>query len=110
MVEAGNTRESGDEVLEIRREETELIDGAIVVAGELVECEEGSDNDLRSRIIIGFGGAVDEVLEGSGVGINDRIESSYNNNENLSEQVDNTGTKEQAKECTVNRGAILNST
>ena len=67
-VEAGNTRGSGDESLKIRREETELIDGAVVVVGELVKGEEGSDNDLRFRELRGLGRLVDEVLEASSVG------------------------------------------
>ena len=96
-VEVENTRDSGDESLEIRREEIKLIDGAIVAVGELVESEEGSDNDLRVSILIRVGGVSDEVREPSGVGVNDRIESSYNNRKKkkkkMSEQDDNNGTK-----------------
>ena len=77
-VEAGNTRGSGDESLEIRRQDNNFVDRVIVVVRKLVECEKGSDNDLRVSIRIGVRGALDEVLELSGVGFNDRIESSYN--------------------------------
>ena len=55
-VEAGNTRDIGDVSPKLRREKTHLVDGDLVVVGELVECEEGSDNDLIGRISIGSGG------------------------------------------------------
>ena len=75
-VEAGNTRDSGDECPKFRREETHFVDGDMVVVGELVECQEGSDNDLMRRIKIGSGGALDEVVEPRDVGFNDHIKSS----------------------------------
>ena len=92
-VEACNTRRSGNESLKLRREEIELIDGDIIVVGELVEGEYGSNDDLRFSELSGLGGLVDEIGEASGVGFNDRIKSSYSNNNKFSEQVDNKGTK-----------------
>ncbi len=56
VVEAGNTRGSGDESLEIRRENNNFVDRVIVVVRKLVECEKGSDNDLKVSILLGARG------------------------------------------------------